>query len=49
MKTMSPKFNKVKSYYDRGLWNKTMVANAVTKNWITPAEYEIITGERYEG
>lgn len=45
---MSPKFNKVKSYYDRGLWNKAMVANAVIKNWITPAEYEIITGEPYE-
>lgn len=44
---MSQKFNKVKKYYDSGLWNKTMVANAVVKNWITAAEYEIITGEVY--
>ena len=26
---MSPKFNKVKNYYDKGLWNKQMVSNAV--------------------
>lgn len=43
----SPKFNKVKNYYDRGLWNKTMVANAVVKEWITADEYEEITGEVY--
>ena len=46
---MSPKFNKVKNYYDKGLWNKQMVANAVVKGWITAEEYEIITGESYEG
>lgn len=44
---MSPKFNKVKGYYDSGLWNKTMVRNAVVKGWITAAEYKIITGEDY--
>ena len=43
----SLKFNKVKNYYDRGLWNKTMVANAVVKEWITADEYEEITGEVY--
>ena len=47
--TMSPKFNKVKNYYDKGLWNKAMVANAVVKGWSTAAEYEIITGEVYPG
>lgn len=46
---MSPKFNKVKTYYDNGLWNKAMVANAVVKRWITAEEYELITGEPYEG
>lgn len=46
---MSPKFNKVKNYYDKDLWNKQMVANAVVKGWITAEEYEIITGEPYEG
>lgn len=47
--SMSPKFNKVKGYYDKGLWNKAMVANAVVKSWITAEEYEIITGEEYPG
>lgn len=45
---MSPKFNKVKGYYDNGLWNKTMVRNAVVKEWITAEEYQEITGEEYE-
>lgn len=45
---MSPKFNKVKGYYDNGLWNKTMVRNAVVKGWITAEEYQEITGEVYE-
>ena len=42
---MSPKFNKVKNYYDKGLWNLQMVWNAVVKGWITAEEYELITGE----
>lgn len=45
---MSPKFNKVKGYYDNGLWNKTMVRNAVVKGWITAEEYQEITGEEFE-
>lgn len=45
---MSPKFNRVKKYYDSGLWNKQMVADAVVKGWITAAEYEEIVGEPYE-
>lgn len=45
---MSPKFNKVKNYYDKGLWNLAMVRNAVVKNWITAEEFEQITGEPYE-
>lgn len=44
---MSSKFKKVKDYYDTGLWNKTMVRNAVVKHWITAAEYAEITGEPY--
>jgi len=39
----SPKFNTVKSYYDRGLWNATMVQNAVDK-WITEEEAAEILG-----
>lgn len=44
----SAKFEKVKHYYDNGLWSKTRVKNAVVKGWITEAEYEEITGEPYE-
>jgi len=46
---MSPKFDKVKQYYDSGLWNKAMVRNAVRKGWITAEEYFEITGEVYAG
>ena len=44
---MSRKFEKVKEYYDKGLWTKEMVANAVVKEWITAEEYEIIVGEPF--
>lgn len=41
----SKKYNTVKNYYDKGYWSKEMVANAVTKGWITEEEYiEIIGG-----
>lgn len=42
----SKNFNKVKNYYDSGLWKIERVRNAVSK-WITAEEYEIITGEVY--
>lgn len=44
---MSPKFEKVKKYYDEGVWPKTRVKNAVVKEWITAEEYELIVGEPY--
>lgn len=37
----------IKRNYDRGLWNKQMVALAVRKGVITAAEYKEITGEDY--
>ncbi|MBQ7718756.1 MAG: XkdX family protein [Clostridia bacterium] len=43
----SAKFEKVKGYYDSGLWNETRVRNAVIKGWITEEEYEEITGNAY--
>lgn len=47
----SKHFDNVKGYYDRGLWNKARVRNAVTNPksnpWITAEEYELITGEAY--
>ena len=43
---MSNYFEKVKCYYDKKLWSKERVINAVGK-WITPEEYKNITGEEY--
>ena len=40
----SPKFELVKSYYDRGLWDADRVRNAVGK-WITAEEAAEILGE----
>lgn len=44
---MKTKFEKVKAYYDNGLWSIERVRNAVVKNWITSEEFEEITGESY--
>ena len=44
----SPKFEKVKDYYDRGLWNEKMVRNAVGK-WITAEEADEILGVNGDG
>lgn len=43
----SIKFEKVKGYYDRGLWSKSRVSDAVVKGWITENEYEEIIGIPY--
>lgn len=43
----SKKFATVKKYYDKGLWTKIAVHNAVVKAWITAEEYEMIVGEPY--
>ena len=43
----SKNFEKVKSYYEKGIWDKHRVYNAVGR-WITAEEYEEITGEPYE-
>ena len=40
-------YEKIKNYYDKGLWNKKMVYNMVGKNFISEDEYKIITGEEY--
>ena len=44
----SPKYEKVKGYYDKGLWNEEMVRNAVVKGWIIEEEYTEITNKPYE-
>ena len=43
----SKNFEKVKTYYDDGMWNIAKVHNAVGK-WITAEEYKEITGEDYK-
>ena len=45
---MSPKYNRIKTYYDTNRWTIEMVANAVVKGWITAEEYKLITGDDYE-
>ena len=43
---MMSKYEKVKKYYNSGLWNRKMVENAVIKGWITEAEAaQILTPE----
>ncbi len=37
-------FEKIKKYYDAGLWTKKMVGNAVVKKKITAEQYKEITG-----
>lgn len=41
------KYDKVKYYYENGLWTIDMVRNAVVKGWITEEEFEEITGIDY--
>lgn len=44
MSEHSVKFDKVKDYYNKGLWTKEMVLNAIDR-WITKEEAEeIING-----
>ena len=42
-------FEKVKRFYDLGLYSEDQVAAFVRKGKITPEQYEEITGEPYEG
>ena len=50
----SPKHSVVKKYYNTykpdgtRLWTDEMVHNAVDEGWITAAEFEEITGEKFE-
>lgn len=44
---MSKMYNKIKKYYDEGLWNKTRVRNMVIKGVITADEYQEIVGEAF--
>ena len=45
---MSKIYNKIKSYYDFGLWSEVRVRNMVVKGIITEEEYASIVGKEYE-
>lgn len=44
--THSKNYEKVKNYYERGLWDLSRVYRVVGK-WITAEEYKEITGKDY--
>ena len=44
---MSNWFDRIKKYYDAGLWTAKMVGNAVVKGKITAEQYKEITGDDY--
>ena len=45
----SKNFDKIKNYFDNGMWSITRVYNLVgTKRGITEEEFESITGVSYE-
>ena len=40
-------YDRIKYYFDAGLWNISMVKMAVRKGIITKEQYTEITGEKY--
>lgn len=44
----SKNYDKIKKYYDRGIYTEKHLKVFVEKGQITPAEYEEITGKPYE-
>ena len=45
---MSKMYEKIKKYYDTGLWSEERVRNMVIKGYITEEEYASIVGKEYE-
>ena len=45
---MSKMYDKIKLYYDSGLWSEVRVRNMVVKEIITEEEYASIVGKEYE-
>ena len=43
----SKNYDKVKRYYNMGMWNETRVRNAVKMNCITEEEFKEITDKEY--
>ena len=45
---MNKIYDKIKSYYDSGLWSEVRVRNMVIKGIITEEEYKAIIGQEYK-
>lgn len=45
---MSKMYEKIKEYYNTGLWSEERVRNMVIKGVITEEEYASIVGKEYE-
>lgn len=45
---MSKMYDKIKLYYNTGLWSEVRVRNMVVKGIITEEEYASIVGKEYE-
>lgn len=45
---MSNMYEKIKGYYDTGLWSEERVRNMVIKGIITEDEFSSIVGKEYE-
>ena len=41
-------YERIKYFYEAGLWSASMVKNAVRKGIITKEQYTEITGKEYE-
>lgn len=41
------KFEMVKNFYEKRLWSKKKVADAVAKGWINKEQYKSIVDEEY--
>lgn len=41
-------YEKIKMYYDTGLWSEARVRNMVAKGIITEEEYKSIVGKEYK-
>ena len=40
-------FEKIKEYYEKGVWDERRVCNAVLKGVLTPEQYKAITGDDF--
>lgn len=40
-------YDRIKGFYNKGYWTKSMVADGVTTGKITDKQYTLITGDPY--